>query len=222
MRKFACVDLFCGAGGLTHGFVLENLPVVAGINLDPACRFPYDQSDNNPRIETMRELHRKIDIAVARAYGWDALDLEHDFHEVPYLPENDRVRFTISDRARLEVLRRLFELNRQRYEEEVAQGIHGNARPTTLRRSPRATAQPTLDFGAFPTAPASDTHPAVAILAFLQTHDGWRAKADILNTTGIAPDQWNTAITALVDSGKGERRGARCRAANSIGGADGT
>lgn len=37
----ACVDLFCGAGGLTHGFILEDVPVVAGIDLDPACRFPY-------------------------------------------------------------------------------------------------------------------------------------------------------------------------------------
>ena len=27
------VDLFCGAGGLTHGFVLEGLPVTAGIDL---------------------------------------------------------------------------------------------------------------------------------------------------------------------------------------------
>ena len=39
--RIACVDLFCGAGGLTHGFVLEGLPVVAGIDLDPACRYPY-------------------------------------------------------------------------------------------------------------------------------------------------------------------------------------
>ncbi|MDO8771443.1 MAG: DNA cytosine methyltransferase [Burkholderiaceae bacterium] len=42
MKKISCVDLFCGAGGLTHGFVLEGVPVVAGIDLDPACRFPYE------------------------------------------------------------------------------------------------------------------------------------------------------------------------------------
>lgn len=41
----SCVDLFCGAGGLTHGFILEGLPVVAGIDLDPACRFPYEQNN---------------------------------------------------------------------------------------------------------------------------------------------------------------------------------
>lgn len=38
----SCIDLFCGAGGLTHGFTLEGIPVVAGIDLDPACRFPSE------------------------------------------------------------------------------------------------------------------------------------------------------------------------------------
>lgn len=50
MRRISCVDLFCGAGGLTHGFVLEGLPVAAGIDLDPACRFPYE-TNNNARFE---------------------------------------------------------------------------------------------------------------------------------------------------------------------------
>lgn len=49
-KKIACVDLFCGAGGLTHGFILEGLPVVAGIDLDPACRFPYEQNNGNARF----------------------------------------------------------------------------------------------------------------------------------------------------------------------------
>jgi len=43
--KIACVDLFCGAGGLTHGFVLEDIPVVAGIDMDTACRFPYEANN---------------------------------------------------------------------------------------------------------------------------------------------------------------------------------
>ena len=49
-RNIACVDLFCGAGGLTHGFILEGLPVVAGIDLDPACRFPYEQNNGAARF----------------------------------------------------------------------------------------------------------------------------------------------------------------------------
>lgn len=101
----------------------------------------------------LRDLQREMDATVARAYGWKDLDLEHGFHEVPYLPEGDRVRFTISEAARLEVLRRLSELNRQRYEEEVAQGLHGDGTPRATTRAPRAgrsdsgaTVQPSLDF----------------------------------------------------------------------------
>ncbi|MBZ2187840.1 DNA cytosine methyltransferase [Alcanivorax sp. JB21] len=51
MEKLACVDLFCGAGGLTHGFVKEGLPVVAGIDMDPACRYPYEANNNARFIE---------------------------------------------------------------------------------------------------------------------------------------------------------------------------
>ena len=48
--KVACVDLFCGAGGLTHGFTLEGLPVVAGIDLDPACHYPYTANNGSARF----------------------------------------------------------------------------------------------------------------------------------------------------------------------------
>jgi DNA (cytosine-5)-methyltransferase 1 len=51
VTKISCIDLFCGAGGLTHGFVLEGLPVVAGIDLDPACRFPYEANNQAQFIE---------------------------------------------------------------------------------------------------------------------------------------------------------------------------
>jgi DNA (cytosine-5)-methyltransferase 1 len=44
-------DLFCGVGGLTHGFVLEDLNVVAGIDLDTACRFPYEVNNDTRFIE---------------------------------------------------------------------------------------------------------------------------------------------------------------------------
>lgn len=83
--------------------------------------------DRDARIEELRELHREIDLAVARTYGWGGLDLGHGFYEVPYLPANDRVRFAISEPARLEVVRRLSVLNHERYEEEVALGLHGRA-----------------------------------------------------------------------------------------------
>ena len=44
------VDLFCGAGGLSHGFKLEGFSLAAGIDLDEACRFPYVENNGAPFI----------------------------------------------------------------------------------------------------------------------------------------------------------------------------
>ena len=71
-------------------------------------------------ILELRRLHRELDAAIRDAYGWHTLDLGHDFHEVETLPENDRVRYTISPTARKEVLRCLLALNHQRAVTQVA------------------------------------------------------------------------------------------------------
>ncbi|NOK32266.1 DNA cytosine methyltransferase [Corallococcus exercitus] len=47
--NIAAVDLFCGVGGKTHGFVKEGIRVVAGVDSDPTCRFAY--TANNPGAE---------------------------------------------------------------------------------------------------------------------------------------------------------------------------
>ena len=39
------VDLFCGAGGLSHGFLLEGFRVAAGLDVDADCRFPFEQNN---------------------------------------------------------------------------------------------------------------------------------------------------------------------------------
>ncbi len=44
-RRIAAIDLFCGVGGLTHGMVKAGIPVVAGIDLDPACKFPFEANN---------------------------------------------------------------------------------------------------------------------------------------------------------------------------------
>lgn len=36
------VDLFCGAGGLTHGLLNSGIDVEAGFDLDEDCRYPYE------------------------------------------------------------------------------------------------------------------------------------------------------------------------------------
>lgn len=41
----ACaIDLFCGAGGLSHGLQEAGVSVVAGIDVDPACRYPFESN----------------------------------------------------------------------------------------------------------------------------------------------------------------------------------
>lgn len=40
-RKVCAVDLFCGAGGLTNGLESAGIDVRLGIDIDPACEFPY-------------------------------------------------------------------------------------------------------------------------------------------------------------------------------------
>lgn len=80
----------------------------------------------NPYLEItgLRELHKQMDEAVLEAYGWTDIQLRHDFYEVDYLPENDRVRYTIHPDARKEILKRLLDLNHQYFEEEAKQGLH--------------------------------------------------------------------------------------------------
>lgn len=45
MTDVACIDLFCGAGGLTHGLTSEGLNVIAGIDVDDACRHPFEANN---------------------------------------------------------------------------------------------------------------------------------------------------------------------------------
>lgn len=96
----------------------------------------HSESEHALHFEELRALQSEVDTAVARAYGWDDLELKHDFHEVPYLPEKDRVRFTISESARVEVLQRLSELNRLRYQEEVAAGLHDKMTKSKALKTP--------------------------------------------------------------------------------------
>lgn len=48
------VDLFCGAGGLSHGFWLEGFRIAAGIDIDEACRYAFEHNNE------ARFIHRDI------------------------------------------------------------------------------------------------------------------------------------------------------------------
>jgi DNA (cytosine-5)-methyltransferase 1 len=44
-KPVAAVDVFCGVGGLTHGLLKEGIPVYAGVDLDPKCRYPFEKNN---------------------------------------------------------------------------------------------------------------------------------------------------------------------------------
>ncbi len=46
-----CVDLFCGIGGLTHGLNRGGVHVVAGVDIDSQCKFPYEYNNSAKFIE---------------------------------------------------------------------------------------------------------------------------------------------------------------------------
>jgi DNA (cytosine-5)-methyltransferase 1 len=56
----SAVDLFCGAGGLTHGLIKAGLRVNAGIDIDPACKYPFEENND------------------ANFYEWDIANVESE------------------------------------------------------------------------------------------------------------------------------------------------
>lgn len=69
MTKLACIDLFCGAGGLTHGLRSEGVPVVVGIDVDPTCRHPFE-TNNGARF--INEDVSRIEPSVLKTLFGDA------------------------------------------------------------------------------------------------------------------------------------------------------
>lgn len=46
-NKYTVVDLFCGIGGLTHGFVKEGFNISAGIDSDLSCKYAYEANNKS-------------------------------------------------------------------------------------------------------------------------------------------------------------------------------
>lgn len=208
--------------GQRYSSLREELMERESIGLTQLYNRFHDPLDLEPRIGDLRVLHQDIDLAVMRVYGWEDLEIGHGFHPVTYLPENDRVRFTISETARIEVLRRLSDLNRQRYEEEVAQGLHSRTTKRTTSHSPRGrrtarteSVHPEFDFEGSSPANSDRNGAATGVLEFLKSNEDWHSKGDILAATNISDRQWKPIIDYLISGGEverqGERRGTRYR-----------
>jgi Caspase domain/TIR domain len=73
----------------------------------------HNPQDHNKKIVRLRQLHIEMDSAIASAYGWKDLNLDHDFRT-----NQESTRFTLSEECLREIHRRLLILNRQRYTEQ--------------------------------------------------------------------------------------------------------
>ena len=56
--KIKAVDLFCGAGGLTYGLQRAGIDVVAGVDVDPSCKYPFETNNSadfiNKGVQTLK------------------------------------------------------------------------------------------------------------------------------------------------------------------------
>ena len=43
--SISAVDLFCGVGGLTYGLRQAGINVVAGLDIDERCRYPFKENN---------------------------------------------------------------------------------------------------------------------------------------------------------------------------------
>lgn len=57
----SAVDLFCGAGGLTHGLRRAGVQVRLGIDSDDACAYPYERNNRKARF-----LHKAVEKLTAK------------------------------------------------------------------------------------------------------------------------------------------------------------
>ncbi|PFH27380.1 Eco57I restriction-modification methylase domain-containing protein [Burkholderia sp. JKS000303] len=186
--------------------VAENIGATAVHNMIDSPR------ESSMAIAELRSLVSRIDEAVLESYGWSDIELRHGFYKTP-----QGIRFTFTEAACFELLQRLLELNHQRYEDEVAHGLHKDAVKRNSSGARRISvdsvdipAQSPLDFTSIATSIPYEISSATAVvLGFLSAHDGWHTKADILTATGITDAQWSVAIADLVAGSRVERRGER-------------
>ncbi|WP_229403328.1 Eco57I restriction-modification methylase domain-containing protein [Micromonospora okii] len=93
----------------------------------------FDPEIQDKDIVELRRIHRAIDVAVSRAYGWHDLSergLDHGFHR-----SGAYLRYTIGPVARREILDRLLRLNHERYAAEVAAGHHRRGADQAMQAS---------------------------------------------------------------------------------------
>lgn len=66
-------------------------------------------------LTSLRSYESTLDKCVLSLYGWQDINLDHGFHET-----KGGLRYTVSETSRIEIIRRLLDLNHRRFEEETS------------------------------------------------------------------------------------------------------
>lgn len=167
----------------------------------------HDPEKFDKSIQKIRELHKEIDQSLVDAYGWSDIGLGHGFHEVTTLPENDRVRFTFSEAARCEILNRLAELGRKRFQDQVDKGLHFDSmieRKSKQGESKKFTPEavkPSIGLNIPEPTQKPSNEKKDALLAFLRARPGRHGRSNLFGVRRMSSGEFVSTMGELISEG---------------------
>ncbi len=77
--SISAVDLFCGVGGLTHGLQQAGINVVAGLDIDETCKYPFEENhpveENNKAEFISKDICKFTGAELSELYPEDSIKL---------------------------------------------------------------------------------------------------------------------------------------------------
>ncbi len=112
----------------------------------------HDPDNHDTDIVKLRELHADMDRAVLDAYDWNDIStdceflLDYEIDEETWGTKKKPYRYRWPDAVHDEVLARLLDLNQERYQEEVAAGLHAEiGKKNSATKKTKSKAAPASD-----------------------------------------------------------------------------
>ncbi|HBN9610488.1 Eco57I restriction-modification methylase domain-containing protein [Pseudomonas aeruginosa] len=99
----------------------------------------HTPTNSDTTVVELRNLLVTVDAQVVAAYGWTDIELTYDFRSFAGGSVNDPWRWALSEDASVELMRRLTELNRQRFDELSQAPAHALSPAKRGRRSKAAS-----------------------------------------------------------------------------------
>ncbi len=90
----------------------QRIRIKSGLNLRELYQKFHNPDEMSTELLELRNLHVELDQAVAKAYQWSDISLDHTFVET-----KQGIRFTVSEQARIDIIARLGVLNHERHNE---------------------------------------------------------------------------------------------------------